>query len=80
MSNCVIVINGHNADHNSVMDLVAAIGEIGAVAVTCDEQNYLIEATVPSHELPTLAAMDGISYVRTVFSYFCEGAHPRKAA
>jgi len=78
MSNCLIVVDRNNADRNSLTDIAAALCDIGAV-VNVDEPEHVIEAAVPSHELPTVKAIDGVSYVRCVFNYFC-GKPPRHAA
>jgi hypothetical protein len=37
--------------------------------LSVDADNWVIEAAVPSHEVPTIAAMDGVAYVRGVFTY-----------
>ena len=78
MSNCLIVVDRNNVDRNSLTDIASAVGGIGAV-VNVDENQHVIEAALPSHEVPTVNAMDGVSYVRCVFSYFC-GKPPRRAA
>jgi hypothetical protein len=74
MSNCLIVINRNNDDANGLADIAAAVREMGAV-VTVDEQQHVIEAALPAHEVPTLQLIPGVSYVRCVFSYFCGNAH-----
>jgi hypothetical protein len=78
MSECIVVVDRNNADANTVADIAAAVGEIGAVGFV-NESQYVIGASVPAHELPTVHAMDGVAYVRCVFSYFC-GMQPAKAA
>jgi hypothetical protein len=70
MSNCLIVVNRINDDSNGILDIAAAVKEMGAV-VTVDEQQHVIEAALPAHEVPTLQLIPGVSYVRCVFSYFC---------
>ena len=70
MSDCIIVVDRNNDDHNGLTDLAAAIGELGAVSQV-NEESYVIEAAVPAHKLPVVRAMAGVSYVRCVFSYFC---------
>jgi seryl-tRNA(Sec) selenium transferase len=79
MSNVLIVINRNNADRNSLADLSAAVVETGGHCLNVDAENWVIEAAVPSHEVPTIAAMDGVAYVRGVFTYLC-GEMPEKAA
>jgi hypothetical protein len=77
MSNCLIVINRNNDDANGLLDIAAAVREMGAV-VTVDEQQHVIEAALPAQDVPTLQLIPGVSYVRCVFSYFC-GSTPRAA-
>jgi hypothetical protein len=77
MSNCLIVVNRINDDANGLLDIAAAVREMGAV-VTVDEQQQVIEAALPAHDVPTLQLIPGVSYVRCVFSYFC-GTAPRAA-
>ena len=78
MSNVFIVVNRDNADRNSLADITAAVTEIGSV-VTVDEQSHWIEATVPSADLPTISAIEGVSYVRSAFNYLRGGAMPMAA-
>jgi len=80
MSNVVIVVNSKNADRNSLEDLADAVRQTGATAVMIDEQNRTIEAAVPADELPTVAAMEGVSYVRPVFNYYCNACTPARVA
>jgi hypothetical protein len=80
MSNVLIVIDRNNADKNSIADIVAALGEIDGQLIGIDEQNHVIEAAVPAHELATVKAIDGVCYVRSVFSYFSAGPAPTRAA
>ncbi len=78
MSNLYIMINSKNSDHNSLRDLCAAITETGATVISVNESAHLIEAATPSEEVPTIAAMEGVSYVRSIFNYFVDG--PRRQA
>ena len=70
MSNILIVVDRNNPDHNSVADLAEAVKYSGAENVSIDDDSGLIECDMPTHEVVLVAAMDGISYVRSVFSYF----------
>ena len=79
MSNCLIMIDQVNVDRNSLHDIAAAVREMGAV-VNVDETQHVIEAAVPAHEVPTLKAIPGVTYVRSVFNYFCGSQPPREAA
>jgi len=78
MSNCLIVVDSNNADRNSLGDIAAAVADLGGV-VAADQQGHCIEAAIPSHELPVVKAMDGVSYIRCIFQYF-RGMPPRRAA
>ena len=79
MSDVMIVVNCHNLDCNNLHEIAAAISEAGAVIVSIDEQSHVIEAAVPAHEVPTVAAMEGVAYVRNVFTYFADRAPARAA-
>jgi hypothetical protein len=79
MSNVLIVVDRNNPDHNSIADLASAVKETGADVIEVDEHNLVIEADMPTHEVVTVAAMDGVSYVRNVFSYFKDQT-PQEAA
>ena len=78
MSNCLVVVNRQNCDSNSLSEIAAAIREFGSV-VAINEDEHVIEVSMPSHEMATVSAIEGVSYVRCVFSYHCKGA-PAKAA
>ncbi len=79
MSNILIVVDRNNPDHNSITDLAAAVKEAGANVINVDEENLVIEADMPTHEVVVAAAMDGVAYVRSVFSYF-KDLSPQEAA
>lgn len=79
MSNILIVVDRNNPDRNSITDLAAAVKEAGASIIDVDEHNLVIEADMPTHEVVVVAAMDGVSYVRSVFSYF-KDLSPQEAA
>ena len=80
MSNVLIVVDRNNPDHNSITDLAAAVKEAGACIIDVDEHNLVIEADMPTHEVVVAAAMDGVSYVRSVFSYFKDLSPNEEAA
>ena len=69
MSNIYIMINSRNSDQNSLRDLCSAVSETGATVVSVDEHANLIEAAIASHDVPVIAAMEGVTYVRCIFSY-----------
>lgn len=70
MSNLYILVDRNNADQNTLQELSAAVTEAGGTVQSVDEENHLIEATVPSSEISTIAAMEGVSYVRSIFNYY----------
>ena len=70
MSNVLIVVDKNNPDHNSIKDLAEAVTIAGASNVSVDDDQQLIEAAMPTHEGVVVAAMDGISYIRSGFTYF----------
>lgn len=78
MSECIIVVDQNNCDSNSIKDLAAAVGDVGAVT-NVDESQHIIQATLPAHEVPVVKEFEGVSYVRCVFNFFC-GQPPRRAA
>lgn len=78
MSNVLIVVDQNNFDHNSLADLTAAVTEAGGKDIIIDDINHVIEAVVASQDVSTIAAMDGVSYVRNVFTYF-KGDDPEEA-
>ena len=80
MSNLYIMVNSQNSDHNSLVDLCEAVREAGGTVVSVDEQSHLIEAATPAHEISTIAAMEGVSYVRSIFNYFVSSTPRRQAA
>jgi hypothetical protein len=55
------------------------VKETGADVIAVDENNLVIEADLPTHEVVVVAAMDGVAYVRNVFSYFKDQT-PQEAA
>jgi len=78
MSNCLVVVNRLNCDANSLSEIASALREFATV-VAVDEKEHVIECAMPSHEQTTATAIEGVSYVRCVFSYFCD-SQPAKAA
>ncbi len=72
MSNIYIMVNQDNTDKNSFYELRDAVAETGATILDVDEESFMIEANAPSHEVPVIAAMEGVSYIRCVFSYMAQ--------
>jgi hypothetical protein len=71
MSNILILVDRNNVDHNELRELADAVADTGATVDAINDERHLIEATAPSHLVPLISAMEGISYVRTVFNYHC---------
>jgi hypothetical protein len=69
MSNILILVDRNNVDHNQLRDLADAVTDAGATVLEVNDERHLIEATSPSHLVPIISAMEGVSYVRTVFNY-----------
>jgi len=80
MSDIYVVVDRRNADRNSLEDIASAISSLGATVVSLDERCHVIEAAIPVDEIPTVRAMEGVSYVRSIFNYFAEQPVPPKAA
>ncbi|HSI34062.1 MAG TPA: hypothetical protein VK986_10785 [Tepidisphaeraceae bacterium] len=74
MSNVLIMVNRNNVDHNGLADVAAAVADCGARVIEVDEGAFAIEANVATREVPTITAMEGVVYVRSVFNYFCDAA------
>jgi hypothetical protein len=71
MSNILILVNRNNADRNDLLDIAAAVADTGANVIHVDQERFAIEAAAPSCAIATIAAMEGVSYVRCVFNYLC---------
>ena len=69
MCNILIVVTRDNSDRNSLEEIAAAVGEAGAHIDAIDEPNHVIEATLPATEIATVAAMEGVKFVRCVMTY-----------
>jgi hypothetical protein len=80
ISDVLIVVNRDNADRNGLLDIAAAVADTGTSVVHVDEENFVIEAVAPSDVVAIIQAMEGVSYVRCVFSYLCEHPEPARAA
>jgi hypothetical protein len=78
ISNVLIVVNRNNADRNGLLDIAAAVADTGTDVVNVDEDCFVIEAAAPSAVVPIIQAMEGVTYVRCVFSYLIDP--PAKAA
>jgi len=70
MSTLLIMVNQDNIDRNGLMDIASAVEAAGGRVIDVDESRFAIEANVATQELPTISAMEGVAYVRSVFNYF----------
>ncbi len=80
ISNVLIVVNRNNADRNGLLDIAAAVSDTGTSVIHVDEDHFVIEAAAPSAVVPIIMAMEGVTYVRSVFSYLTDDPTPAKAA
>jgi hypothetical protein len=80
MSDVLILVNRQNADRNSLLDIASAVTDTGASVLSVDEEAFTIEAAAPSSVVAIISAMEGVTYVRCIFNYFCEGPTPARAA
>jgi len=72
MCETCIVVEKRNADGNSLVDLVAALRDAGAIIEEIDEERHVIYALVAESELPTIRLMEGVAYVRVVYHYHAD--------
>ena len=70
-SSVLIMVSKANDDQNGLSDVLSAIRDTGAAIANVDEQVSCIEATVMTRVVPIISAMEGVAYVRQVFSYHC---------
>jgi hypothetical protein len=80
ISNVLIVVNRNNADLNGLQDIAAAVADTGTTVINVDEDCFVIEAAAPSAVVPIIMAMEGVTYVRSVFHYLVDSPEPAKAA
>lgn len=67
-SHVTIIATCQNADHNTPKDIVEAVKECNASDLTLSE-NGVIEATIPTSNIPVVQNMDGVCYVRSDMTY-----------
>jgi hypothetical protein len=68
MSDIVIVMDsGAKAD-----DLIARLGKAGVSVSDSDPDNGVIEGTVETSKVKSLQSMEGVKYVRSVFTYVAD--------
>jgi hypothetical protein len=78
VSDVLITLDSKHPDKNTLHDIIAALGCIGAKVIEVNPEEQVIEAIVPTSEVPTLEAMGGVAYVRSVFTYIAPD--PKAAA
>jgi hypothetical protein len=69
MCNALIVIDPHNPDQNTLREIVEAVKDAGGQVLEVEPDRQVIEVLIPTKELPIVAAMGGVSYVRPVLTY-----------
>jgi hypothetical protein len=70
ISEILVLVNTKNADGNSLDDLATAMNDVGGAGVEVDQEQNTISAILPSSTVPTVALMEGVTYVRPIMTYF----------
>ena len=69
MSNALVVIDPRNPDRNTLNEIADAVTDAGGTVLETNPDAHVIEVLIPMREIPTVAAMEGVAYVRQVFTY-----------
>lgn len=69
MCNALVVIDPHHPDQNTLREIVAAVQDAGGKVLEIEPDRQVIEVLIPTKEIPIVAAMGGVSYVRPVLTY-----------
>ncbi|HEY2588773.1 MAG TPA: hypothetical protein VGI81_23730 [Tepidisphaeraceae bacterium] len=69
MCNALVVIDPHHPDQNTLREIVEAVKDAGGQVLEVEPDRHVIEVLIPTRELPIVAAMGGVSYVRPVLTY-----------
>jgi hypothetical protein len=69
MCNALVVIDPHHPDHNTLREIVEAVKDAGGQVLEVEPDRHVIEVLIPTKEIPIVAAMGGVSYVRPVLTY-----------
>jgi hypothetical protein len=69
MSNALVVIDTKHPDRNTLNEIIEAVKDAGGTILETDPDSHIIEVLIPTREIPIVAAMGGVSYVRQVFTY-----------
>lgn len=69
MSNALVVIDTKHPDKNTLREIVEAVKDAGGTVLEIEPDSHVIEVLIPTKEIPIVAAMGGVAYVRQVFTY-----------
>ena len=69
MSNALVVIDTKHPDQNTLNEIVEAVKDAGGKVLEIERERHVIEVLIPTREIPIVAAMGGVAYVRQVFHY-----------
>jgi hypothetical protein len=69
MCNALIVIDPHHPDRNTVREIADAVKDAGGEVLEIEPDRQVIEVLIPTKEIPIVAAMGGVSYIRPVLTY-----------
>jgi hypothetical protein len=69
MSDILIVADPNNVDHNKLEQIADAVRHCGGNIESVDAEHCVIEALIDSREIPVVERMEGVSYVRSIFTY-----------
>lgn len=69
MSNALVVIDPKHPDQNTLNEIVDAVQDAGGKVLEIEPDRLVIEVLIPTQEIPIVAAMGGVAYVRPVFTY-----------
>jgi hypothetical protein len=69
LSDVLITLDSKHPDQNTLEEIIEALKFAGGKVIDINPQQQVIEAIMPTHEVPTLEAMGGVAYVRSIFTY-----------
>lgn len=70
ISEVLLCVNTKNVDGNSLSDLASAMADIGGKEIEVDSDQNTISGVLPSSSVPTVALMEGVTYVRPILTFF----------
>jgi hypothetical protein len=74
MSNALVVIDTKHPDKNTLHEIIDAVKDAGGRVLEVEPDAHVIEVLIPTREIPIVAAMGGVAYVRQVFNYEADGS------